>query len=68
MRMIQCMADAEGLVLGSQKEVVRLAFAEIEYVEVINKTVFFYLVKVRYVRWFLLYRSLRMNFYPDRNF
>lgn len=44
MRMIQCMADAEGLVLSSQKEVVRLAFAEIEYVEVINKTVFFYLV------------------------
>ena len=43
MRMVECMADEEGLILRNQKRVVRFTFAEIEYVEVINKTVFFHL-------------------------
>lgn len=44
MRIVECTADAQGLVLASQREVIRLAFAEIEYVEVINKTVLFHLI------------------------
>lgn len=35
--------EEQGLVLKSRKGVIRVSFAELEYVEVINKTVFFHL-------------------------
>lgn len=44
MRVMNCTADKHGLVLRCQKEIIQLSFAEIEYVEIINKTVFFHLI------------------------
>lgn len=44
MRTETCEMDGQGLVLKSRQGVVRLSFDKLEYVEVINKTVFFHLV------------------------
>lgn len=44
MRIINCTANAYGLVLGNQRESIRLSFADIEYLEVCNKTVSFHLI------------------------
>lgn len=44
MRTETCEMDEQGLVLRSRQGVVRLSFDKLEYVEVINKTVFFHLM------------------------
>lgn len=44
MRTEICEMDEQGLVLRSRQGVVRLSFDKLEYVEVINKTVFFHLM------------------------
>ena len=44
MRTETCEMDEQGLVLRSRQGVARLSFDKLEYVEVINKTVFFHLM------------------------